>query len=271
MIKITKYIYIHIFTVVLFAVCFCTRNFFELSAIYAVMLLHEVAHLIAAVCIGLRASHITLYPFGVNLKLKNKMICSLSDEIILYAAGPLCNAVFSLAAIMLYQHFPIYAIQYFYISNTALCAINLLPTSPLDGGIILKKILAYKIGTKKASKVTTVISVIMSLLLVFLGIYIVYITKYNYSVLMLSVLLIGNIFTQKEKYNFDYIKELMFYKNKSRKHVSVKVADENATPREISKLFDFGKYSIVFQTDNSGKIKNIVTETEIIDKILDGK
>ena len=268
MIKISRYLYIHIFTVILFAVCLFTHNFFELLAVYGVMFLHELAHLAAAAAIGLRVSHIVLYPFGVNLRLKNKMVRSISDEIILYAAGPLCNAVFALAAIVLYRHFPIYAVQYFYIANTALLAVNLLPAVPLDGGIILKKILTHNFGAKTAGIVMNIISVCISLILILLGSYIVYLTKFNFSVLLLSVLLIGNIFTQKEKYNLDYVKELMFYKNKSRKNVAVKMADIDDSPHEISKKFSYGKYNVIFQTDKNGKIRKIATETEIIDKIL---
>ena len=107
------------------------------------MTVHELAHTAAAAAIGLRISHITFFPFGVNLKLKNKIVGSLADEIILYASGPLINAVFALLAMLLYKRFPIYKLQYIYILNTALFIVNLLPAMPLDGGIILKKILDF--------------------------------------------------------------------------------------------------------------------------------
>lgn len=268
MIKITKYFYVHILTLVLFAVCIFIHRFTDLAVIYAVMFIHEMAHLVAAIAIGLRVGHITFYPFGVNLKLKNKMVCSIADEIILYASGPCVNAVFAIIAMLVYRRFHVYALQYFYIANTMLLIVNLLPAVPLDGGIILKKILAHKFGIKTAEKAMRFISAVLSAGLILLGIYIVYITKYNFSLILMSVLIIGNLFTQKEKYCVDYVKELMFYKDKSRKKVSVKVADINKSPHEISKSFDFGKYNIIFCTDSNGKIKDIVTETEIIDKIL---
>ena len=58
-----------------------------LCVTYAVMILHELAHCLAAVCIGLKISHIDFYPFGVNLKLKNKFVYSLADEIIFQRAA----------------------------------------------------------------------------------------------------------------------------------------------------------------------------------------
>ena len=108
MIKLTKHLYIHILTFILFAVCAVQGRLFEIGAVYAVMLFHECAHLVAAICIGLRVSHIVLYPFGVNLKLKNKLICSVADEIILYASGPFMNVILALICMLIYRHFPIY-------------------------------------------------------------------------------------------------------------------------------------------------------------------
>lgn len=268
MIRITRYLYIHILTVLLFAVCIVSNKTFEIVSAYSVMTVHELAHTAAAAAIGLRISHITFFPFGVNLKLKNKIVGSLADEIILYASGPLINAVFALLAMLLYKRFPIYKLQYIYILNTALFIVNLLPAMPLDGGIILKKILVHKIGSNAAIAALRAVSVITAVIMLLLGAYTVYITGFNFSVLLLAVLIMGNIFTQKEKYNLDYIKELMFYKNKSKKHAVIKAVDASKTEREIAKSFDFGKYNIVFLIDGDGKIKNTLTETEIMNKIL---
>lgn len=268
MIKIARCLYIHILTVILFIVCIISNKSFEIISAYCVMTVHELAHTVAAAAIGLRISRISFFPFGVNLKLKNTIVAALSDEIILYASGPLANAFFALAANLLYQRFPLYKLQYFYILNTALFIVNLLPALPLDGGIILKKILIYKIGSKSAVTVLKVISSITAAGMLIGGIYVIILTGFNFSVLLLAVVLIGNIFTQTEKYNLDSIKELMFYKNKSKKHTAVKTADIAASDREIIKSFDFGKYNIVFFIDENGKIKKTLTETEIINNLL---
>ena len=49
---------------------------------YSVMALHETAHLIASICIGLKPESITFSPFGVHLRLRCKIINSVSDETI---------------------------------------------------------------------------------------------------------------------------------------------------------------------------------------------
>lgn len=60
----------------------------------------------------------------------------------------------------------------------------------------------------------TVISAVFSAMIMGLGIYVMYITKFNFSVLLFSALMIGNIFTQSEKYNVDLTKTLMFNNKK---------------------------------------------------------
>lgn len=271
MLRITRYIYIHFLTPVLFAVCIFYGKAFELTSSYFAMTLHELAHTAAALAIGLRVSHITFFPFGVNLKLKNKLVASLADEIILYASGPFINVLLSVFAAVLYKFFPIYEIKYIYILNTALFSVNLLPALPLDGGIILKKILVHKFGSGPAVNILRFFSAVTALFLLILGAYAIYATEFNFSVLLLVILISGNIFTQKEKYNLDYIKELMFYTNKSKKRAAVKAADASASAREIIKSFDFGKYNIVFLIDENGKIKKTLTETEIVNKALNIK
>ena len=84
MLKITAKLHLHFFTVILAIICVVEHRFFVFAMTYSVMLIHELSHFFAARLIGLEAERICLYPFGVNLKLKNKMIHSLSDECILY-------------------------------------------------------------------------------------------------------------------------------------------------------------------------------------------
>ncbi len=162
MLKLGRCVYVHFLTVALILVCAANGRLFEITAAYIVMMLHELAHLTAALAIGLHISHIAIYPFGVNLRLKNKMIYSTADEIILYAAGPLCNAVFALISTALYAHSGRYCFQYMYILNVALFFVNLLPAVPLDGGIITKKILTNFFGFKTARRVMTAISVCLA-------------------------------------------------------------------------------------------------------------
>ena len=206
LIKISKYIYIHYTTVFLFLICYFNRNLEILAVSYISIFLHELAHLIAALCIGLKSSHIVLYPFGANLKLKNTLIYSFADEIILYISGPLLNAFIAVLSIFMVKYGKIW--NYIYWNNLALFLFNLLPISPMDGGILLKKFLTRKMGYRIGEKIIKVISVIMITGLIIAEIILIQISKFNFSIIFICVFLIGNIFTNKEKYHIDIAKEI---------------------------------------------------------------
>ena len=126
MIKITKYLRVNILTIIVFAVYVIFRYPVMFYVAYAVMFLHEMAHCIAAVCIGLKIDYIAFLPFGVNLRLKNKMVFSIADEIILYISGPLCNIAFAFFAAVVCRKYNYEIFRMFYISNIVLFLINML-------------------------------------------------------------------------------------------------------------------------------------------------
>ena len=275
MIKITNYLRVNVLTIALFVFCIIFNKADMLCVTYAVMILHELAHCLAAVCIGLKISHIDFYPFGVNLKLKNKLVYSLADEMILYFSGPFCNILFALIAMIVYSRYPNESVKFFYISNTMLFCMNMIPSVPLDGGILLKKIIAYRLGYNSANKIMTVISAVFSAMIMGLGIYVMYITKFNFSVLLFSALMIGNIFKKKKKYNVDLTKTLMFNnkkkkfikKKKKKKSVRHIVVENECNYCDIVDKFIPKDYNMVYVVSDDGKVKDIITETQVIDKL----
>lgn len=267
MIKITKYLRINILTAALFVFCFLSGYWQTFSMTYLVMLCHETAHMMAAIAIGLKVSHITLHPFGVNLSLKNKMVYSLADEIILYISGPLFNIFTAFVSAVIYKYNQSEILRFFYICNIMLFIMNMLPALPLDGGIILKKFLMYRFGSRKAKYIMSAISVVITAAVAALGIYVIYLTKMNFSVLLFALLMLGNMFTQHEKYNVDFVKELMFHDKKKKNKVKHIIADENNSYLEIASDFDMHSYSIVYIINKTGKIVDIMSENQIMEEI----
>jgi len=236
---------------------------------YGSIFLHELAHLIAAVCIGLRCSHIVMYPFGVNLKLKNTIIYSLSDEIILYISGPMMNAVLSLMALFMLKRGEAWHI--FYWNNLMLFVFNLLPILPMDGGVILNKIISRRIGAVSGGKVMRAISVFLIAMLIAIEIFLIILSRFNFSLMFICVFLAGNIFTNKEKYHLDYAKEIMYYKQKDKfkiKKVKSLLVKSDAEYKDLVKNFSMGSSYIIFKENENGKIDEILTEKEIIQEII---
>ncbi len=269
-IKLSKYIYINPLTIILFAVCWFNRHLEMMCAAYSAMLLHETAHLAAALLIGLKPSYMCFQPFGVNLRLKNRIVYSLSDEIILYLSGPLTNIILSLAALILSVKTGNPLADFFYKENIALFIMNMLPVFPLDGGIILKKIISYKTGSQLAEKITKAISIVIILCITVFLAYGAYTSGFNYSALFLAVFLIANIFTQKEKYNVDVLKEIMFYRQKEYKNkkIRLKVCSADGDMHELVSGFRNDSFYIIILLSSDGSIDEILTETLLIDRIL---
>lgn len=250
-------------------ICWYNKNSDILVVSYLSIFLHELAHLSSALLIGLKPSHIVLYPFGVNLKLKNKIVYSLTDEIILYLSGPLINAIMAIFSIPFLKNGNLWNI--FYWNNLMLFLFNLLPIIPMDGGVILNKILAYKVGQRLSGITLRITSTVLICLLVFYEIYLMLLSRFNFNLVFICLFLIGNIFTTKEKYQIDYIKELMYYKKKNNfklKKVKSILIKSDTDYKEIIKNFSQGNSYIVFKEDSNGKICEILTEKEIVDKIL---
>lgn len=257
-------LYIHFLTPALFVIFILNGHAAQLCCAYLSMLLHETAHLCAALYLGLRISYFALYPFGVNLKLKNKMVASMSDAMILYLSGPAVNIIIAFTARIIGSTF-------LYRMNIMLFVMNILPVMPLDGGCLMKKQLSGKLGTDRAVYIMRVISVFIALVMAAAGGYAIYKTGYNYSMLMLAVFMLGNLFTQKEKYNVNYLTELMFYRNKPLKKAKLIAVDEGADDRDTVKHFLPGRYGIVCRIDKNGKICGFSSEREIIERVLETK
>ena len=246
-------------TVVLFAILAFMGNISLYILTYFIMALHEFAHLVAAIYIGLKPKSITFSPFGVHLCLDNKIINSLADEIILYSAGPLVNAFFALVALY-FGWVDIYRL------NLILFIMNIMPVMPLDGGMITMRLISYKLGRKRAKEILTAFSVVIGCILLGFFVYSVYIKRINLSVFIIAVFFIGNILTSKEMYNTDLINALSCGKKTSNKVKLVVINDTYSVSdaiREISPAYTI----MAVELNEKGEVKNILSEKEILNYI----
>lgn len=230
-----------------------------LMVTYLVLLLHELAHFAAAVCIGLKAESITFSPFGVHLTLKNKIVRSFSDEIILYAAGPLINGIAALICIRLGE-------MRLYRINTVLFILNLIPAVPLDGGIILKRILSRKIGGNEAERAMKRVSAVFAAALLALAVTGAVRGYVNPSLFAMAVFVIGNFITGNELYNVDFINGVSCGEKKNNKARLVIVDEVNPLIRAAEKISP--AYTVVAAvTDRDGEIKELLTDKAILKRL----
>jgi len=103
------------------------------------VLIHEFGHAIMARRYGVRASRITLLPFGAAVSLDCALLPKRSQAMILLS-GSFANMVASVVAGSFLwttpQFFDVLGI--FIVANTVIAVMNLLPFYPLDGGKIVE-------------------------------------------------------------------------------------------------------------------------------------
>ena len=175
-----------------------TDNFKQILIAYICITIHELAHYFAATLLGMEGREIAFSPFGAHLTLSGNMTGSVTDAIILYSAGPLINGALGLIGILL-DNSELYRI------NLALMTVNLIPLTPLDGGMILKRILSDKLGIFKARRILNALSFSAGAIALMLAVLSWMSGQISYSLFILAAFMIGNALTGNGLYEPEII------------------------------------------------------------------
>jgi stage IV sporulation protein FB len=149
-------------------------------ALFACVIAHEFGHALAARRYGIRTPDITLLPIGGLARLE-RMPEKPSQEIVVALAGPAVNVVIALALILLLNtHFDFAALQR--LDNPALdftmrlasvniflVLFNLIPAFPMDGGRVLRALLALRYPRTQATNIAATIGQALAFVFGFVG------------------------------------------------------------------------------------------------------
>jgi len=133
-----------------------------LAGAFFFVILHEFGHAFAARKLGVDVVDITIWPLGGMARLEN-VPCEGASEIIISAAGPVINLAvapvlllgYELAsAIGIAQPQPLLVLAWI---NLLLAGFNVIPAFPLDGGRILRCLLARFVGFDRATRISATI------------------------------------------------------------------------------------------------------------------
>jgi Zn-dependent protease/CBS domain-containing protein len=141
-------------------------------AVFGVVVLHELGHALAARHYGVETRDITLLPIGGVARLA-RMPEEPEQELVIAAAGPLVNVVIATAlyaGIMATGGFSPTFEEFFkgnnlggtfaerlFIVNVSLVVFNLIPAFPMDGGRMLRALLAMFMDYARATNLAAVI------------------------------------------------------------------------------------------------------------------
>lgn len=158
---------------------------------FALVLLHEGCHALAARACGLPVREVELLPFGGVARIEGLFDLNPSAEFLIAAAGPACNLLLLMAAVTLNSFLPLPRNQYrlFFDANLGIAALNLLPALPLDGGRMLRGVLSKHFDAVKVTRACAAAGIAVSALLALLFLAAAFKGVMNFSVLLMAVFL----------------------------------------------------------------------------------
>ena len=148
--------------------------------LFLCVVLHEFGHVFAARRYGIKTSDVTLLPIGGVASLE-RMPEKPSQEIVVALAGPAVNVVIAIVLVgLLGARFDLSQMTQLQeatstltgrvaAANVALVIFNLIPAFPMDGGRVLRALLAIPMGYTRATRVAATIGQGLAFVFAFLG------------------------------------------------------------------------------------------------------
>jgi Zn-dependent protease len=135
-----------------------------LGAVFGTVVLHELGHALTARRFGVRTRDITLLPIGGVARLE-RIPERPREELLIALAGPAVNvALAGLFAVAGAATGAVFFIQLAWI-NAAIAGFNLLPAFPMDGGRVLRALLASRLGWTRGTVLAGRVGKLMAVLL----------------------------------------------------------------------------------------------------------
>ena len=151
-------------------------------AVFGCIVLHEFGHALTGKRFGVVTRDITLLPIGGVARL-DRIPRNPRQEVTIALAGPLVNVVIA-GALLLYMRLAPGVYNFsdpglfersftarLFMVNVFIVAFNLIPAFPMDGGRVLRAILAMRLDYVRATRIAATVGQGMALLFGFLGLF----------------------------------------------------------------------------------------------------
>jgi stage IV sporulation protein FB len=150
--------------------------------LFLCVLLHEFGHIFTARAFGVQTPDVTLLPIGGVARLE-RIPEEPGQEFLLAIAGPLVNVAIALALIVFagadlstqrlaaVENAQVSMVDRLAAVNLFIAVFNLIPAFPMDGGRILRSLLALRLGFARATEISATIGQWVAFALGFIGLF----------------------------------------------------------------------------------------------------
>ncbi|NLB43096.1 MAG: hypothetical protein GX815_12760 [Clostridiales bacterium] len=269
-------IHISKYLLLLVAILLVTGNSGDLPATFLILTIHEMSHVLAARLLKLKVNEIELLPFGGAVRIQSLFELNLAHEILVSIAGPFANIL------MLLLYFGGMQVESIAASlpgpefvniNLMLAGFNLLPALPLDGGRILRAVLAQQMGIQRATKIAAGMGLLLALVLATAGLYGLYYRVFNYSLFILAGFLMYSVAREKRNATYVMLKDITYKKEALLKEGSLPIRNiaviSSLPVKDVVKKFVPQRYHYIQIVDEHLKEQGTLSEGEIVQGLLD--
>src|SRR6516165_1225680 len=148
--------------------------------LFACVLAHEFGHIVTARAFGVSTPDVTLLPIGGVARLE-RIPEAPHEEFLIAIAGPLVNVAIAFALVVLtgahLDSTDLTAVDSMHVAladrlaivNLFLALFNMIPAFPMDGGRVLRALLASRLGFVRATEIAASIGQVVAFVLGFIG------------------------------------------------------------------------------------------------------
>lgn len=149
-------------------------------SLFVCIVLHELAHSLVAIRFGAEVRGVTLLPIGGVASMKS-IPEKPTHELLVAVAGPLVNILIAAVLVAVRGGFPSWAdaadfptsgtalVDALIRANIVLVAFNLVPAFPMDGGRVLRSLLALVLPYEQATSLASTVGQVLAVGLIVLG------------------------------------------------------------------------------------------------------
>ncbi|MDL2225913.1 M50 family metallopeptidase [Eubacteriales bacterium OttesenSCG-928-M02] len=249
----------------------------EMVSLMVFVLGHEICHSLVARRMGAQVEEVELMPFGGVIKTRDMDKMVGKREIGIALVGPAFNLACGIVLMYLVAAFPMYKdmLAPLVRVNITLGLFNLLPAFPLDGGRVLRSVLSFFISRERATKMATLLGMVLGIGLAGMGIWLGMDTGvWNVALIAMGAFLFVAAKGEERRWAFSSVVQ---YGDKRRmvKRGTVEerriLAGADMTLSEAASRFTRGAYYAIRVMDEDMGILGTVQEKDVMDAILSGQ